>query len=141
MPSFRKQDERSQAVKRVMRKVHDAIVKAYAFRVDTDHIDQAKLADKLGIDKAIVSRRLSGASNMTERTLAETFWALDHELVIDAIPREKFVQGNASAKPIFIEPGKDATLPTTKPVAKGSPITVSTTAGVKVSAEIVLGGG
>ena len=79
MPSFRKHDERAQAVKRVMRRVHDALLKAYALRATTTNLDQAKLAEKLGIDKAIVSRRLSGASNMTERTLAETFWALDQD--------------------------------------------------------------
>lgn len=81
-----------------MSRIHDLLLEAYAYRAETEGLDQARLADKLGVDKAVVSRRLSGASNLTERTLAETFWALDHELTFDAVPTERLKRGNASTE-------------------------------------------
>src|SRR5215813_13045155 len=93
-------DDRSLAVARVMRRIHDALVKAYARRVKTNRIDQAALASKLEIDKAIVSRRLSGSANLTERTLAEMSWALDHEVFIDLVPIEELRKGNVVNVPV-----------------------------------------
>lgn len=39
-------------------------------------ITQTSIAEKLGVNKSVVNRRLTGQVNMTEETLADMVWAL-----------------------------------------------------------------
>lgn len=63
-----------------------AFQKAFA-RKRSGGLTQQKVAEKLGINRAVVNRRLLGRDNMTMTTLAEMAWALDHELRMYLIPK------------------------------------------------------
>jgi hypothetical protein len=56
---------------------------AYARRYEAGEANQVTLAEKLGIDKSAVHRRLTGRTNMTLETLADMAWALGHKVNVD----------------------------------------------------------
>lgn len=49
-------------------------------------VNRAELAEKIGKSKAFVSQILRGNQNMTLKTLASLFFALDYKLNVKAIP-------------------------------------------------------
>jgi antitoxin component HigA of HigAB toxin-antitoxin module len=57
------------------------------------HISRAELASKLGKSKAHVTQVLRGNENLTLRTLAECFWALDCRLQLAATPIKACTNG------------------------------------------------
>jgi|SRR5690242_13603283 hypothetical protein len=65
---------------------------AYAKRHDAGRENQATLAKKLGVGRSAINKRLTGQVNMTEKTIAETVWALGHGITVtifdpeDALP-------------------------------------------------------
>ncbi|MCW2227221.1 helix-turn-helix domain-containing protein [Bradyrhizobium elkanii] len=53
---------------------------AYAKKYEKGAINQSTLADKLGIDRSAVHRRLTGRANMTIETIADMIWGLEHDV-------------------------------------------------------------
>jgi predicted XRE-type DNA-binding protein len=51
---------------------------AYAKCHEERGVTQSQIAEKVGIDRSAVHRRLSGRSNMTIETIADMVWALGH---------------------------------------------------------------
>lgn len=49
---------------------------AYATRHEQGAVNQTSLAEKLGVNKSLIHRRLNGATNMTVQTIADLVWAL-----------------------------------------------------------------
>jgi hypothetical protein len=56
---------------------------AYARLHDDNLENQSSLAEKLGVNRSVVSRRLTGQTNMTIETLADMLWALRLDIKID----------------------------------------------------------
>lgn len=56
---------------------------AYAKKSDAGAETQSSLAAKLGVDRSVVHRRLTGRTNMTIETIADMVWALGHCIKID----------------------------------------------------------
>src|SRR5215831_14419973 len=54
--------------------LRDAYAKRHAAKLDT----QTSIAEKLGVDRSAVNRRLTGKTNMTVETLADMVWALGY---------------------------------------------------------------
>lgn len=65
-----------------MGQVTKGLVAAYEKENSKTGFTQAQLANKIGVDKSVVTRRLHGDANMTLRTLADMIWALDHEIEV-----------------------------------------------------------
>ena len=61
-----------------VRQVRDAIQRTFDEEAESG-ITQKELADTLGIDQALVSRRLNGPGNITLRTLANLYTAMGRE--------------------------------------------------------------
>jgi hypothetical protein len=40
------------------------------------------LADKIGVDRSAINRRLTGKVNMTEETIADMVWGLEHDIEV-----------------------------------------------------------
>jgi transcriptional regulator with XRE-family HTH domain len=53
---------------------------AYAKKHEAGQINQSALAEKLGVDRSAVHRRLNGRVNMTEETIADMIWGLDLDI-------------------------------------------------------------
>jgi hypothetical protein len=82
MPFYRKTpDLRRQIYLRLVGSIESQLRDAYAAKHEAGILNQSIVADKLGVDRAAVHRRLSGKCNMTIETLASMVWALEH--VID----------------------------------------------------------
>ena len=84
MRSFRHQPDNRRAVYlALVGSVEGQLRDAYARRHDSDQETQASLAAKLGVDRSVVHRRLTGRSNMTLETVADMVWGLGHCIQIE----------------------------------------------------------
>jgi hypothetical protein len=78
LPSFRtKVSARRGLYLALSAQVERQLREAYARKFETEQVTQSSIADKLGIDRSAVHRRLTGRTNMTLETLADMVWALD----------------------------------------------------------------
>ena len=57
--------------------VNREIVAAFVNRCKNDGITKAKIAERMGVDRSVVTRMLRGNSNLTLRTIGELCAALD----------------------------------------------------------------
>lgn len=55
---------------------------AYAKKQEAGILNQSVLAKKLDVDRSAINRRLTGQVNMTEETVADMVWALDHDIEV-----------------------------------------------------------
>lgn len=79
MRSFKRQpDNRRSIYLQLAGSIEGQLRQAYAKGHDEQGVTQASLADKLGVDRSVVHRRLSGRTNMTIETIADMVWALGH---------------------------------------------------------------
>lgn len=71
----------SRAIGRTQRAVQKALVKS--------GMSQQQVAEKLGVDRSVINRRLKGSANLTVRSLAEFAYAFDKELQISFVGEEE----------------------------------------------------
>lgn len=55
---------------------------AYAKKYEAGVLNQSTLADRLGVDRSAINRRLTGRVNMTEETIADMVWGLEHDIEV-----------------------------------------------------------
>jgi hypothetical protein len=68
-------------IERQLREVYDA-----RFRAGV--LTQSSIAEKLGVNRSAINRRLTGRTNMTVETLADMVWALECEIDVKIYPLE-----------------------------------------------------
>src|SRR5580658_491798 len=79
MRSFRQKPSNRRAIYlHLAGSIESQLREAYAKRHDCGLDTQASIAERLGIDRSAVKRRLTGRTNMTIETLADMAWALGH---------------------------------------------------------------
>lgn len=100
MPSFRTRiSPRRGAYLSLSSQVEGQLREAYARKFEAGLATQAGIAEKLGVDRSAVHRRLTGRTNMTLETLADMAWALDQ--VVEVTIRDAREQ---PASPIAARP-------------------------------------
>jgi hypothetical protein len=62
--------------------VEGQLREAYARKHADGILNQSLLADKIGVDRSAINRRLAGKVNMTEETIADMVWGLDHDIEV-----------------------------------------------------------
>lgn len=62
-----------------MTKLNHQLMNDMARKQKSERLTKAEIAQRLGINKATVSRMLRGNSNLTERTIGELLWAMNVE--------------------------------------------------------------
>lgn len=77
-----------------MHRAYDAMLNVLNRRVQEEGLSSEDLAKRLGVDKALISRRLNGRENLTLRTLSNMASAMSSELLVDFKPREDFEKSN-----------------------------------------------
>ena len=55
---------------------------AYEKKCLAGDFSQSTLATRLNVDRAAISRRLSGKTNMTAETIADLVWALGYDIEV-----------------------------------------------------------
>jgi hypothetical protein len=55
---------------------------AYAEKNEAGVLNQSILAERLGVDRSVIHRRLTGKVNMTEETIADMVWGLEHDIEV-----------------------------------------------------------
>lgn len=69
-------DPRSSKAGRFIRRVHGEIQRLFS----ESGMTQQELANKLGVNRATVNKRLLGEENMTMRSIADMAWAMDADI-------------------------------------------------------------
>jgi hypothetical protein len=83
MRTFRtKIDSRRQTFLVLIAEIERQLREAYDRKFRAGEATQSSLASKLGINRSVVHRRLTGRSNMTVETIADMVWALDQTISI-----------------------------------------------------------
>ncbi|WP_139257118.1 helix-turn-helix domain-containing protein [Methylobacterium sp. yr668] len=78
MSFFRdRNDRRKEIFLSLVGSIETQLRDAFAKKNADGLINQSQLADKLGVDRSAVNRRLTGQTNMRISTLADMIWALD----------------------------------------------------------------
>jgi plasmid maintenance system antidote protein VapI len=62
------------------------LVAAFVRKCRNEGITKKALADRLGVDKSVISRMLSGHANLTLKSVGELVWALDHDIEVAVAP-------------------------------------------------------
>lgn len=95
--SFKRQpDNRRSVYLQLVGSIESQLRQAFAKRHEENGLTQAGLAEKIGVDRSAVHRRLSGRANMTAETIADMVWALGHCIRVeifdpDAVASNRFM--------------------------------------------------
>lgn len=90
MRSFvKKTDNRRAVYLGLVQQVESQIREAYAERYEQGIETQASLAEKIGVHKSAINRRLSGKNNLTLKTVADLVWALGRSIDVEIFDLEK----------------------------------------------------
>ena len=65
---------------RFIGRVRGELLRALAEKKAKDALPQQALAEKLGIERSLINRQLSGEENLSLRSLADLAWAMDMEI-------------------------------------------------------------
>lgn len=76
--SRRKPDDRRRVYLALVSAIESGLREAYAKRFEQGATNKAALAEKIGCDRSLITRRLNGGENMTIKTIADLTWALGH---------------------------------------------------------------
>lgn len=69
--------------------VRDVIVDTINERIEREGLTKATLAEKMGVNKSVVTRSLRGDQNLTLRTIADLCWALGVRPVFSVEPADE----------------------------------------------------
>lgn len=107
-------DPRSRVAGRFIGAAHDELRAAFERSGKT----QQEVADLLGVDKAVINRRLKGTENLTLRTLAEMAWAINHDVRVVMVRRKSGAHRNEKDRwldpALVIPPGSAAPVTTSQ---------------------------
>jgi transcriptional regulator with XRE-family HTH domain len=113
LQSFRtKIDARRQTFLVLVGEVERQLRDAYDRKFRAQEATQSSLADKLGINRSAVNRRLTGRTNMTIETLADMVWALDQSISVKISDPTELQSLNTIFKPQFAPLAPKATAAT-----------------------------
>lgn len=123
MPSSRPRPSlRRQIYLSLVSKVEGQIRDVFAKRAETEGLTQSAVAEKLGIHRAVVNRRLNGRTNMTIETIADMAWALGACVDVDIYdPAERPDKNHALAQEVRV-----LGLPPVTPAQSGVPNAAAT---------------
>lgn len=89
MGSFsRKPNNRRSVYLKLAGEIEGQLRQAYAKRNEQKRETQVSVAEKLGVDRSAVNRRLVGRTNMTIETIADMVWALGHCIKVEIFDPE-----------------------------------------------------
>lgn len=113
--------DRSRKAGRFITRVHREIQKAFAEVSSSTGMTQRELAEKVGVDRSTMNKRLLGEANLTLRTVAELAWALDRDIDFKLHSRRKAVGRNYTQHAMTASTGSDkSTFPAAEKVSTGS---------------------
>lgn len=100
-------DPRRKLYLRLVGSIESQLRDAYSARYEAGLLNQSILSSKLGVNRSVVHRRLSGKTNMTIETLASMVWALGHTIDIRIFDPQ--IESTGNDDQIFInEPSKSS---------------------------------
>lgn len=84
MRSFaKKSDNRRDIYMALTQQVESQLRDAYAKRYESGEETQSSLAEKIGVNRSAINRRLSGRNNLTLKTIADLIWALGQSIRVE----------------------------------------------------------
>jgi hypothetical protein len=83
-------DPRQRKAGRFIGLVRDSFLRAISDeRKSGNRVTQQAIAQKLGVDRSVVNRWLTGEANLTLRSISDLAWALDRDVFFELRKREQ----------------------------------------------------
>lgn len=79
-------------VARLQKKIQAALIES--------GMTQQQVAERLGVDRSVINRRLKGKANLTARSIAEFAYAFDKDIEIEFIDRRHDKKSNTASSSI-----------------------------------------
>jgi transcriptional regulator with XRE-family HTH domain len=76
----------------LLERIQNAIQQTYHEEKEARGLTRTAIAEALGIDLSVVSRRLNGGGNITLRTISDTYTAMDREPLSNFVPPRAPIQ-------------------------------------------------
>jgi transcriptional regulator with XRE-family HTH domain len=93
-------DKRSLKVAKFISRLQSAIQAALA----DSGMTQQEVAEKLGVDRSVVNRRLKGKANLTARSIADFAFALERDIKVEFVDLGRPESANWHATTIKVNP-------------------------------------
>jgi hypothetical protein len=119
---------------KVSGQIEGQLREAYAKKHADGVLNQSILADRLGVNRSVVNRRLTGRVNMTEESIADMVWGLEYDIDIDIFDPAKTRANQKPTPPPAPTPPPSpqqaaptaAVLPNTLGISDGTQVFVAT---------------
>lgn len=95
-------DSKQKVAAKLIGKVHSELNRAIQIVKQDSNVSQQALADKLEINKATLSRRLGGRTNLTLKSLANLIWAIDGDFEFKINMPSDYSVSNSSRHPVSL---------------------------------------
>jgi transcriptional regulator with XRE-family HTH domain len=78
----------------LLERIQNAIQQTYHEEQEAHGLTKTAIADALGVDLSVVSRRLNGIGNITLRTISDTYTAMNREPLSNFVPPRAAIEEN-----------------------------------------------
>lgn len=94
-------DPKRRSYARFLGDVYSALNRAFIEEAERQRLSKAQLAERLGVDRAVVTRRLGGHGNMTLESLHNLAWAMDRRIEVSLPPLQGVERHSNAAVRVF----------------------------------------
>ena len=109
-------DPRARKAGRFIHRVQKELQNAFV----ASGMKQQEIAEKLGVNRSVVNKRLLGEANLTLRTIADLAWAMDAEIKFSLV-RQAPSPGQNHFEPLCVRATSDADMETVmRPQLRGA---------------------
>jgi hypothetical protein len=118
MPFQKRPDQRRRTFLSLTADIDNGLRDAYGTRFEQGRANQTSLAKKIGVNRSVVHRRLTGLKNLTTHSIADLVWGLDWGIKVVFFDPET-EQGRNIALDLVAKPppSRDQTPPSPKPIS------------------------
>lgn len=115
MPFQKRPDKRRRVFLSLVSEIDRGLRDAYGARYEQGRTNQKRLAEKLGVHRSVIHRRLTSQANLTVKSIADLVWGLDWGLKIAFFDPET-EHGQNFAIDLLTRPLLGQSLPLPKPL-------------------------
>ncbi len=82
MPFQKRPDQRRRVFLFLISQIDKGLRDAYGTRYEQGRTNQKRLAEKIGVDRSAIHRRLTSQTNLTIKSIADLVWGLDWGVMV-----------------------------------------------------------
>jgi hypothetical protein len=116
MPFQKRPDRRRRVFLSLVSEIENGLRDAYGTRYEQGRTNQKRLAEKIGVHRSVIHRRLTSQTNLTIKSIADLVWGLDWGIRVHCFDPEVERGTNFSIRLERASPGTQE-LPPPQPIS------------------------